>query len=72
MNKNVFIISLELVPKIWDFQIYKCHNITFFGLKSEREYNIGRIKEVEKMRKIKEVEKIEKVRIVEKIIKEIK
>ena len=36
LDKNILVMLLELAPKIWDIQIYKCHDIAPFGPKSRR------------------------------------
>ena len=36
LNKDILVTALERAPKIWDFQIYKCHDVALFGPKSEK------------------------------------
>ena len=36
LDEDILVILLELAPKIWDSQMYKCHDVAPFGPKSRR------------------------------------
>lgn len=36
LDKNVLVTSFKLVPKIRDFQVYKCYDVVFFSPKSRK------------------------------------